>query len=72
MSLISATIFIGILLSAAAEIRNTRWLWRRSKTSPFQWLLYFPLAKPEAAVAVVEAKLLVLGLVQVGLVKRIN
>ncbi|KAI9113511.1 hypothetical protein K1719_015438 [Acacia pycnantha] len=43
MSLISVTIFAGILLSAAAEIRDTRWFWRRSKT-PFQWLLCFPLA----------------------------
>ncbi|GAA0141151.1 acyltransferase [Lithospermum erythrorhizon] len=44
MSLISATIFAGILLSAAAEIRDTRWLWRRSKlTTSFQWLLCFPL-----------------------------
>ncbi|KAK7262828.1 hypothetical protein RJT34_30409 [Clitoria ternatea] len=42
MSLISATIFSGILLSAAAEIRDTRWFWRRSKT-PFEWLLCFPL-----------------------------
>ena len=42
MSLISVTIFAGILLSAAAEIRETRWFWRRSKT-PFQWLLCFPL-----------------------------
>ncbi|XP_057498590.1 elongation of fatty acids protein 3-like [Actinidia eriantha] len=42
MALISATIFTGILLSAAAEIRDTRWFWRRSKT-PFQWLLCFPL-----------------------------
>ncbi|KAK4262213.1 hypothetical protein QN277_027796 [Acacia crassicarpa] len=42
MSLISVTIFSGILLSAAAEIRDTRWFWRRSKT-PFQWLLCFPL-----------------------------
>lgn len=42
MALISFTIFIGILLSAAAEIRDTRWFWRRSKT-PFQWLLCFPL-----------------------------
>lgn len=43
MALISATIFAGILLSAAAEIRDTRWLWRRSRTTPFQWLLCFPL-----------------------------
>ncbi|CAH8391841.1 unnamed protein product [Eruca vesicaria subsp. sativa] len=44
MSLLSATIFAGILLSAAAEIRDTRWLWRRSKTAtPLQWLLCFPL-----------------------------
>ncbi|XP_051114426.1 elongation of fatty acids protein 3-like [Andrographis paniculata] len=44
MALISATIFAGILLSTAAEIRDTRWLWRRSrsKTTPFQWLLCFP------------------------------
>lgn len=45
MALISLTIFAGILLSAAAEIRQTRWLWRRSRTSssPLQWLLCFPL-----------------------------
>ncbi|OIT31548.1 PREDICTED: elongation of fatty acids protein 3-like [Nicotiana attenuata] len=42
MSLISATIFLGILSSAAAEIRDTRWIWQRSKT-PFQWLLCFPI-----------------------------
>ncbi|KDP31812.1 hypothetical protein JCGZ_12273 [Jatropha curcas] len=42
MVLIYATIFAGILLSTAAEIRETRWFWRRSKT-PFQWLLCFPL-----------------------------
>ncbi|KAK6237528.1 hypothetical protein QUC31_002997 [Theobroma cacao] len=42
MSLTSAVIFAGILLSAAAEIKETRWFWRRSKT-PFQWLLCFPL-----------------------------
>lgn len=42
MALISATIFTGILFSAASEIRDTRWFWRRSKT-PFQWLLCFPL-----------------------------
>ncbi|KAI5665832.1 hypothetical protein M9H77_15685 [Catharanthus roseus] len=43
MALISATIFAGILLSSAAEIRDTRWFWRRTKTTPFQWLLCFPL-----------------------------
>ncbi|KAL2333671.1 hypothetical protein Fmac_014884 [Flemingia macrophylla] len=42
MSLISATIFAGILVSAAEEIRETRWFWRRSKT-PLEWLLCFPL-----------------------------
>ncbi|CAJ1929960.1 unnamed protein product [Sphenostylis stenocarpa] len=42
MSLISATIFAGLLLSASAEIKETRWLWRRSKT-PIEWLLCFPL-----------------------------
>lgn len=43
MALISATIFTGILISTAAEIRDTRWLWRRSRTTPFQWLLCFPI-----------------------------
>ncbi|KAL6212948.1 hypothetical protein ACLB2K_018163 [Fragaria x ananassa] len=43
MALISAVIFVGMLLSSAAEIRDTRWLWRRTKTTPFQWLLCFPL-----------------------------
>ncbi|XP_021847836.2 elongation of fatty acids protein 3-like [Spinacia oleracea] len=43
MALISFTIFSGIFLSAAAEIRDTRWFWRRSKTTPIQWLLCFPL-----------------------------
>ncbi|XP_057973841.1 elongation of fatty acids protein 3-like [Malania oleifera] len=42
MALISAAIFVGILSSAASEIRETGWIWRRSKT-PFQWLLCFPL-----------------------------
>ncbi|XP_014520411.1 elongation of fatty acids protein 3-like [Vigna radiata var. radiata] len=42
MSLISAIIFAGLLLSATSEIRETRWLWRRSKT-PLEWLLCFPL-----------------------------
>ncbi|KAL7101194.1 hypothetical protein ACP275_08G040600 [Erythranthe tilingii] len=43
MALISATIFAGTVLSAAAEIRDSRWLWHRSRTTPFQWLLCFPL-----------------------------
>ncbi|KAF5791837.1 putative very-long-chain 3-oxoacyl-CoA synthase [Helianthus annuus] len=43
MSLISLTIFTGTLLSAAAEIRDTRWSWRRTNTTPFQWFLCFPL-----------------------------
>lgn len=43
MAIISATIFAGTLLSAAAEIQDSRWLWRRSRTTPFQWLLCFPL-----------------------------
>lgn len=42
MALISVTIFAGILFSSAAEIRETRWFWRKSKT-PFQWLFCFPL-----------------------------
>ncbi|XP_059295229.1 elongation of fatty acids protein 3-like [Lycium ferocissimum] len=43
MALISLTIFTGILLSATSEIRETRWLWRRNRTTTFQWLLCFPL-----------------------------
>ncbi|KAF5766200.1 putative very-long-chain 3-oxoacyl-CoA synthase, Medium-chain acyl-CoA ligase [Helianthus annuus] len=43
MALISLTIFTGILVSAAAEIRDTRWFWRRTNTTPFQWFLCFPL-----------------------------
>ncbi|XP_061374484.1 elongation of fatty acids protein 3-like [Gastrolobium bilobum] len=42
MSVISITTFAGILLSAAAEIKETRWFWHRTKT-PLQWLLCFPL-----------------------------
>lgn len=42
MAVVSFTIFAGITLSSVAEIRETRWFWRRSKT-PFQWLLCFPL-----------------------------
>ncbi|XP_068654189.1 fatty acid elongase 3-like [Aristolochia californica] len=42
MALVSAAVFLGILLATAAEIRDTRWFWRRSKT-PLQWLLCFPL-----------------------------
>ncbi|KAK6115395.1 hypothetical protein DH2020_007664 [Rehmannia glutinosa] len=42
MAVLSAVIFSGILSSSVAEIRDTRWFWRRSKT-PFQWLLCFPL-----------------------------
>ncbi|POO03171.1 ELO family [Trema orientale] len=44
MSLVSAVIFVGILLSAAGEIRDTRWFWRRTRTTtPLQWLLCFPI-----------------------------
>ncbi|KAK9271272.1 hypothetical protein L1049_026862 [Liquidambar formosana] len=43
IALISVLIFVGILLSAAAEIRDTRWSWGRTKTTPFQWLFCFPL-----------------------------
>ncbi|KAJ1266653.1 hypothetical protein BS78_08G168300 [Paspalum vaginatum] len=40
---VSAAIFAGTLLSAVAEIRDTRWSWRgRSRTTPFRWLLCFP------------------------------
>ncbi|WOH10689.1 hypothetical protein DCAR_0730159 [Daucus carota subsp. sativus] len=43
MSVISVVIFAGTLFSAAAEIRDTRWSWRRSKITPLQWLFCFPL-----------------------------
>ncbi|XP_062160153.1 elongation of fatty acids protein 3-like [Alnus glutinosa] len=44
VALISAVIFVGTVLSATAEIRDTRWLWGRTKTTtPLQWLLCFPL-----------------------------
>lgn len=43
MSLISVIIFIGMLFSAEAEVRDTRWLWKRTRTTPFEWLLCFPL-----------------------------
>ncbi|XP_072951481.1 fatty acid elongase 3-like [Typha angustifolia] len=40
----SAAIFVGLLLSSLAEIRDSRWSWRgRSHTTPLQWLLCFPL-----------------------------
>uniref|UniRef100_A0A0D9Y1S9 TLC domain-containing protein n=1 Tax=Leersia perrieri TaxID=77586 RepID=A0A0D9Y1S9_9ORYZ len=43
MAAVSAVIFAGMLLSALAEIRDTRWSWRgRSRTTPFRWLLCFP------------------------------
>jgi len=42
VSIVSTIIFLGILLSTVAEIKETRWFWRRSKT-PLQWLLCFPL-----------------------------
>ncbi|KAJ0980349.1 hypothetical protein J5N97_008604 [Dioscorea zingiberensis] len=42
MAFVSATIFLGLLFSSLAEIRDTRWFWRRSKT-PLQWLFCFPL-----------------------------
>lgn len=43
MAAVSSVIFLGTLLSAAAEIRDTRWSWRgRSRTTPFRWLLCFP------------------------------
>ncbi|KAK7321735.1 hypothetical protein VNO77_32632 [Canavalia gladiata] len=43
MSLISATIFVGMVISAGAEIRDTRWLWRRTRTTSLEWFLCFPL-----------------------------
>lgn len=43
MSLISITIFFGMFFSAEIEVRDTRWLWQRTRTTPFEWLLCFPL-----------------------------
>ncbi|XP_012072006.1 elongation of fatty acids protein 3-like [Jatropha curcas] len=44
VALISTFIFIGLLFSTVAEIRDTRWFWRRTKTTTvFHWLLCFPL-----------------------------
>lgn len=43
MAVFSATIFSGILVSSLYEIKETRWFWRRTKTTPLQWLLCFPL-----------------------------
>ncbi|KAG8092812.1 hypothetical protein GUJ93_ZPchr0012g21726 [Zizania palustris] len=43
MATVSSVIFAGTMLSALAEIRDTRWSWRgRSHTTPFRWLLCFP------------------------------
>ncbi|KAK9136403.1 hypothetical protein Syun_015733 [Stephania yunnanensis] len=44
MSLISATIFSGLLLSSVAELRDSHWLYRRTRahTTPLRWLLCFP------------------------------
>ncbi|PKI76463.1 hypothetical protein CRG98_003134 [Punica granatum] len=39
----SAAIFAGMILCAEAEIRDTRWFWRRTRTAtPIHWLLCFP------------------------------
>ncbi|KAI4316781.1 hypothetical protein L6164_024726 [Bauhinia variegata] len=43
MALISVLIFMGMLLSSDAEVRITRWLWRRNRSNPFEWFLCFPL-----------------------------
>ncbi|KAI0501474.1 hypothetical protein KFK09_016419 [Dendrobium nobile] len=44
VALTSATIFLGILLSSLAEIRDTRWFWRRTQTAtPLHWFLCFPI-----------------------------
>ncbi|TKY75126.1 Elongation of fatty acids protein 3 [Spatholobus suberectus] len=43
MALISAATFTGALFSAEAEARDTRWLWQRTRTTSFEWLLCFPL-----------------------------
>ncbi|XP_020202683.1 elongation of fatty acids protein 3-like [Cajanus cajan] len=43
MCVISAAIFAGMLFSAEAEARDTRWLWRRTRTTSLEWMLCFPL-----------------------------
>ncbi|CAL0323757.1 unnamed protein product [Lupinus luteus] len=43
MSIISITIFIAMLFSATAEIHDTWWLWRRTRTTSLEWFLCFPL-----------------------------
>ncbi|KAL2346346.1 hypothetical protein Fmac_000346 [Flemingia macrophylla] len=43
MCLIMGAIFAGTLFSAEAEARDTRWLWRRTRTTSLEWLLCFPL-----------------------------
>ncbi|XP_057434921.1 elongation of fatty acids protein 3-like [Lotus japonicus] len=43
MALISVTTFIGMFFSAKAEAIDTRWLWRRNRATPLEWLLCFPL-----------------------------
>ncbi|KAK4779003.1 hypothetical protein SAY86_006531 [Trapa natans] len=44
VAIVSAVIFAGTLVSAVAEIRDTRWFWRRTGTAtPVHWLLCFPL-----------------------------
>lgn len=43
LALLSAAVFVGLVMSAAAEIRDTRWFWRPRSKTPLQWLLCFPL-----------------------------
>ncbi|KAE9586769.1 putative very-long-chain 3-oxoacyl-CoA synthase, Butyrate--CoA ligase [Lupinus albus] len=43
VSLISVIIFTGMVFSADAEVRDTRWLWQRTRTTSFEWFLCFPL-----------------------------
>ena len=78
MAAVSATIFAGTLLSAVAEIRDTRWSWRgRSRTTPLRWLLCFPpgvemeagtatQAAADAAVAAAHAAVAVVRLTNKG------
>ncbi|KAK7383068.1 hypothetical protein VNO78_28734 [Psophocarpus tetragonolobus] len=43
MSVVSATVFTGMVISAVAEIRQTRWLWQRTRKHSLEWFLCFPL-----------------------------
>lgn len=41
--LASLSTFLGCLEATAVEIRETRWIWQRSKKSAAEWIMCFPL-----------------------------